>query len=61
MCDMVAWSILNPTVGYLTLGSGIMGKSKAKMGNTSKVIGNTHKRSRVMDLSGTKTVECSKP
>jgi hypothetical protein len=29
--------------------------------NISKVIGNTHKRSRVMDLSGTKTLECSKP
>jgi hypothetical protein len=31
------------------------------MSNTSKVIGNILKRSRLMDLSGTKTLECSKP
>jgi hypothetical protein len=45
----------------LTLGFGHMGKSEAKMSDTSKVIGNIHKRSRLMDLSGTKTLECSKP
>jgi hypothetical protein len=56
----VAWCILNPRVGYLTLGLGHMGKSEAKMSNTSKVIGNIHKKSSLMDLSGTKTLECSK-
>jgi hypothetical protein len=31
------------------------------MSNTSKVIGNIHKRSSLMDMSGTKTLEYSKP
>jgi hypothetical protein len=54
---MVAWSILNLRVGYLTLGLGPMGESEAMMSNTSKVMGNIHKRSNVMDLSGTKTLK----
>jgi hypothetical protein len=38
-----------------------MGKCEAKMSITSKVIENVHKRLSLMDLSGPKTLECSKP
>jgi hypothetical protein len=60
-CDVVACSILNSRVGYLTLRLGHVGKWEAKMSNTSKAIGNVHKRLSLMNLSGTKTLECSKP
>jgi hypothetical protein len=46
---------------YLTLGLGPMGESEAKMSNTLKVIGNVHKISSLVNLSDTKTLECSKP
>jgi hypothetical protein len=39
--------------GYLTLGFEHMGKSEAKMSNTSKVIGNVHNISSLVDLSDT--------
>jgi hypothetical protein len=37
-----------------------VGKCEAKLSSTSKSIGNIHKRLSLMDLSGTKTLECSK-
>jgi hypothetical protein len=43
------------------MGSGHMDECEAKMSITSKVIGNVHKRLSLMNLSGTKTLECSKP
>jgi hypothetical protein len=38
-----------------------MDESEAKMSNVSRVIRNVHKTSRVMGLSGTKTLKYSKP
>jgi hypothetical protein len=52
------WNVLNPRVGYLTLGFGHIGNNKPKRSKISKVFGNTQKRLRVMDLSGTKTLVC---
>jgi hypothetical protein len=37
-----------------------MGESKAKMSNTSKVIGKVHKIFSLMEFSGTKTLKCWK-
>jgi hypothetical protein len=38
-----------------------MGKYETKLSITSKVMGNVHKKLSLMNLSGTKTLECSKP
>jgi hypothetical protein len=53
--------LLNPRVGYLTMGLGYIGVCEAKLSITSKVIGNVHKRLKLMDLSGTQTLEHSNP
>jgi hypothetical protein len=53
--------LLNPRVGYLTMGLGYMGESEAKLSITSKVIGNVHKSLSLMNLSGIQTLEYSKP
>jgi hypothetical protein len=37
-----------------------MGECEAKLSITSKVIGNVHKRLKLMELSGTQTLEYSK-
>jgi hypothetical protein len=57
----VTYGVLNTRVGYLTLELGPMDESEAKMSNVSKVIRNVHKISRVIGLSGTKTLNYSKP
>jgi hypothetical protein len=38
-----------------------MGECEVKLSITSKVIGNIHKGLKLMDLSGTQTLEYSKP
>jgi hypothetical protein len=43
------------------MGLGYMAVCEAKLSITSKVIGNVHKRLNLMDLSGTETLEHSKP
>jgi hypothetical protein len=43
------------------MGLRYMGVCEAKLSITSKVIGNVHKRLNLMDLSGTQTLEHSKP
>jgi hypothetical protein len=53
--------LLNPIVGYLTMGLGHMDECEAKISITSKVIGNVHKRLSLMNLSGTKTLKHPKP
>jgi hypothetical protein len=43
------------------MGLRYMGVCEAKLSITSKVIGNVNKRLKLMDLSGTETLEHSKP
>jgi hypothetical protein len=43
------------------MGLGYMGECEAKLSITSKVIGNVHKSLSLMNLSGTQTLEYSKP
>jgi hypothetical protein len=58
---VVIWSVLNPRIGYLTLGLGYMGECEAKMSITSKVIGNAHKGLSLINLSGTQTLDTQNP
>jgi hypothetical protein len=57
--------VINPRVGYLTLGLGHEGSSEPKMRKTSKVIRNVHKLLNLMNFSGTKvapkTLMCPNP
>jgi hypothetical protein len=43
------------------MGLGHMGKCETKLSFTSKAIGNVHKGLSLMNLSGTQTLEYSKP
>jgi hypothetical protein len=58
---VVTGSVLNPRVGYLTLGLGHMGKCETKLSISSKAIENVHKRQSLMNLSGTQTLEYPNP
>jgi hypothetical protein len=58
---VMMWLKVYLILGYLTLELGTMVENEANMSNVSRVIRNVHKTSRVMGLSGTKTIKYSKP